>query len=783
MKTIHLFKTYFKTAVVGCGVLASLAVQAATINWTNSASGVWNSAANWNPNTVPGATDTAVITNAGVTVSLNGTTTVGGIILGTNGAGPVTLSLAGQTLSLNGPLTVNASGSFTVDSGALVGNTNAVLHGAIGWTAGIVDGILTLPAGSTLNITTANNHDLPNCTFTNNGTVVWNNGAIRSGGGAGTTIYNYGLWDAQSDQQLTTSGYNGATVFNNFATLRKSGGTNSSQTLFTGAVLYNQPSGVLDVQQGNFTLTGSGNFTGGYITTNTTGTTYFSAGNFNLNGTATGSNVIENAGNLVGTTVIKGVLTWVNGNWNGVPTATIPANSTLLILSANNHDFANCIVTNDGTVVWSGGDLRSGGAGTTIYNYGSWDAQSDQQLTTSGYNGATVFNNFATFRKSGGTNPAINTLFASGVLFNQPSGVLDVQVGNVVLQGSANFNGGYITTNTTGKTYFSIGSFNLNGTATGTNVIENAGNLVGVNVIKGALNWVAGSWNGITLTILTNSSVTVSGGAGNNDLANTVITNYGTLAWASGDIRGGASGTALYNYGLWEAQSDHVLTTSGYNGSIVFNNFGTFRKEFTSGSTVFAGGVTFNNNGTMNAQAGNISLQGAYTLANGTKLGFGLGGWLGNGSISLSGAAAFTGSLSVNLNGYFWPGVGNSFNLLNYTSETGVLFTNAVLPPAFTWQTNYNATAFAITVVSRPAFTNATPTNIYSAPISSATLYLAWPGDHTGWKLQSQTNSLTTGIDPANWATLVGSSATNEFFMPIVKTNATVFYRMVSPSP
>src|SRR5216683_2238251 len=69
---------------------------AATINWTNAASGGWNTAANWNPNSVPGAADTAIITNAGVTVSLNGATTVGAIILGTNGVGTVTLSLAGQ---------------------------------------------------------------------------------------------------------------------------------------------------------------------------------------------------------------------------------------------------------------------------------------------------------------------------------------------------------------------------------------------------------------------------------------------------------------------------------------------------------------------------------------------------------------------------------------------------------------------------------------------------------------------------------------------------------------
>src|ERR1039457_6750801 len=263
-------------------LVASFSVRADTINWTNTTSGGWNTAANWNPNSVPGATDTAIITNAGVTVSLNGTTTVGAIILGTNGAGTVTLSLNNQTLALNGPLTVNPSGSFTVDSGALGGNTNAVLHGTIGWSAGFLEGILTLASGSTLNITTANNHDMPNCTLTNYGTVAWASGDIRSGS-SGTTIYNYGLWDAQSDQQLTTSGYNGNTVFDNLGTFRKSGGVNASQTLIASSVLFNQPTGVLDVRTGNVILQGSRNFNGGYITTHSTGKTYLSQGGFNIN--------------------------------------------------------------------------------------------------------------------------------------------------------------------------------------------------------------------------------------------------------------------------------------------------------------------------------------------------------------------------------------------------------------------------------------------------------------------------------------------------------------------
>ena len=40
-------------------------VFATQLVWTNTLGGNWNVAANWNPNIVPAAGDTAVITNAG----------------------------------------------------------------------------------------------------------------------------------------------------------------------------------------------------------------------------------------------------------------------------------------------------------------------------------------------------------------------------------------------------------------------------------------------------------------------------------------------------------------------------------------------------------------------------------------------------------------------------------------------------------------------------------------------------------------------------------------------
>jgi len=57
---------------------------------------------------------------------------------------------------------------------------------------------------------------------------------------------------------------------------------------------------------------------------------------------------------------------------------------------------------------------------------------------------------------------------------------------------------------------------------------------------------------------------------------------------------------------------------------------------------------------------------------------------------------------------------------------------------------------------------------------------LAWPADHTGWRLQSQTNSLTIGVS-TNWVDVTGSAATNQVVMPVDVNNGSVFYRLIYP--
>ncbi len=75
---------------------------------------------------------------------------------------------------------------------------------------------------------------------------------------------------------------------------------------------------------------------------------------------------------------------------------------------------------------------------------------------------------------------------------------------------------------------------------------------------------------------------------------------------------------------------------------------------------------------------------------------------------------------------------------------------------------------------------SARPTSVASVAMNVANaagqLQISWPADHTGWQLQSQTNSLS-----ANWVDVTGSDQTNQMTMPVDAANGAVFFRLVRP--
>jgi hypothetical protein len=102
-------------------------------------------------------------------------------------------------------------------------------------------------------------------------------------------------------------------------------------------------------------------------------------------------------------------------------------------------------------------------------------------------------------------------------------------------------------------------------------------------------------------------------------------------------------------------------------------------------------------------------------------------------------------------------------------------FTTVNLPglgPTQAWG-NHLSTNGTIRVIST------LPTNIV-AQLTGNALGLSWPADHTGWRLQAQTNGPAAGLG-TNWVDVPAASTTNLMNFPINPLNSSVFYRLRFP--
>jgi hypothetical protein len=93
-----------------------------------------------------------------------------------------------------------------------------------------------------------------------------------------------------------------------------------------------------------------------------------------------------------------------------------------------------------------------------------------------------------------------------------------------------------------------------------------------------------------------------------------------------------------------------------------------------------------------------------------------------------------------------------------------------------TWS---NKLAIDGTIVALTGMVSTTPVPIVSS-VAGGNMNLSWPSDHTGWRLEVQTNLLSMGLS-TNWSTWPGSQATNAVSIPISPVNPSVFFRLMYP--
>jgi fibronectin-binding autotransporter adhesin len=525
------------------------------------------------------------------------------------------------------------------------------------WSAGdIVTGTITpstvstITAADTFNITTGNNHDFNGAILTNNGTVNWQAGYLRSGNGG--TINNNAAWNDSGDGYQINNAYGGAggTTFNNAATgtYTKTAGTTDFTIGFTNA-------GTISVTGGTLNLDAGGSFADGSVVGSSgSGVLQLLGGTLAMNGNITATNFLFNGGSLAGNQNLVGsTLTWQAGDWNSANTTTLAANTTLTVTSGNNHDFNSHVIVNNGTVNWVAGSIRSGNGGS-ITNSGMWNDASNGYQINDAYGGAggTAFVNAAggTYLKSAGTTDFLVGFTNYGTV-SVTGGTLNLDVGGTFYGGSSIGSTGAGVVQLTGGLLTGAGA----GGFTATNFVLTAGQVGDAITFLGTTSWVGSNFNDTGTGIIAPTGILNITSGNNHDFNSYTLVNNGTVNWTAGSVRSG-NGGVLTNNGVWNDSSDTYQINDAYGGAggTTFHNTATGVYNKTAGATTLADYVLVND-GTISVTGGSLSLVGG-VLNNGSSIGSS-----GSGTVQLT-----AGVLTVN-------GVVNVQNfVLNGGELTGV---------------------------------------------------------------------------------------------------------------
>jgi len=313
----------------------------------------------------------------------------------------------------------------------------------------------------------------------------------------------------------------------------------------------------------------------------------------------------------------------------------------------------------------------------------------------------------------------------------------------------------------------------LNGTPGSTNdspITLTANSYLDLNVgstdllrLNGAISESGGSY-GLTKTNIGSYSL-----SGTNTYSGTTLVAQGKLILVdNGSITN--SKTVTVAAGATLDATPRVDATLAVGANQTLNGAGSVVGTVTTvNSSVIAPGTP--------TSIGTLTVVGNTTL-NGTNL-FKVShpGSATNDILSVNGALAIGGTLKVTVLGSI-PAANDIFTLFNATGGVTGTFAATNLPAlggGLVWDT----TNLVNGVLHIIATVNTTPTNL-TAVVSGNLLTLSWPADHTGWRLQAQTNSLNTGLN-TNWFDVAGSTSVNSVNATINPANGTVFYRMVYP--
>ena len=649
-----------------------------------------------------GATTELIIGASNVTLSGAGTVTMsnstGNFIFGATGTDVLTnqTTIQGAGHIGNGQLTLSNAG--TIDANQA---TNMLTLQVTGSSTATNTGTLEASAGATL--------------FVVGGTYSQTGAGKFLATGANSEVL---LDDATIVGGTLTGASGGKFVAENDTTLN--GVTINTGTMFNvgNGQLLNFSAGTI-TNKGTINLTSTGSTTeiviNGAVTLASTGKLILSnsADNFILGtGTLTNQNTIQGAGNIG------------NGQIAVINSGTISAvDSTTLFINTDSSGFTNNVGTKQGTLSVSAHD-------TLTIEGGPFNNFSGTTLTggiykvsgTLGFAGANIVTNAASITLTGTTAEILNTTSstnglmnlatnASGSTFGLAGGAKFTTVGNFTNNGTlnvgagdkfsigangasnlTNYNSG--TSTLTGGIYILTGTgqiqFNNGGNAN--DIVTNAANITlsststlssfidqtGANALA---NFATNASNG-SFTLSADRSFTTGGNLTNAGIMNIQkSTGTGSTALIVG-------GTGVYSQTGGTTTVDGVLNASGginVSGGFLYGNAAgiTGGKQGTLvGNLNLTGGTL--NPGDGLKKIGDLNITGTFAESGAGILNIDLDGIVANTKydvLNVSGAAALGGTINIDLLTGFTPIVGDTWDVLNYASETGS-FTTVNLPTA-----------------------------------------------------------------------------------------------------
>ena len=285
---------------------------------------------------------------------------------------------------------------------------------------------------------------------------------------------------------------------------------------------------------------------------------------------------------------------------------------------------------------------------------------------------------------------------------------------------------------------------------------------------------------------------------GNNTYTSgTIIDTATQLQVGAGGTSGNlGAGTVTDNGSLVYDRADNVTFSNRINGPGTFTQIGGGTVTLTA-SNAYSGPTTISNGTLVLNYAGNAGtneIQGDLDVYGGAII---VGGVGSNTTFNVAGAMNISaGTVYANLNKLLAPSnttyvvvgaitaTGGTLELINYgpalvPGDRFVIFNQAVAGGG-TMTVYSPGVTFNNTLATDGSVTVATvqPPPTITASFSGSALSLSWPANYTGLSLQVQTNTINVGVSN-NWVTIASSSATNVYTNTIVRTNATVFYRLV----